>query len=104
MITKNVCLFILNKKECLVYCISVYSWTKMASWTVDHDVLLSCLLDDVTGTEEIVQLRKDKCAIKDCLLSVTECSGIVRHWHFTCSKSEGLELAGVTLNSDPVEK
>ena len=66
----------------------------MASWTPDHDVLLSCLLDDVTGTEEIVQLRKDKCAIKDCLMTRTDGNTFTRQWHFTGSQSEGLELAG----------
>ena len=65
----------------------------MASWTPDDDVLLSCLLDDVTGTEEIVQIRKDRCAIKDCLMGLTD-NGSAICQYFTGSKSEGLELAG----------
>ena len=65
----------------------------MASLTTEHNVLLSCLLDDVTGTEEIVQLRKDKCAIQDCFkISIDGTSGM--QIHFTGSKSEGLELTG----------
>ena len=66
----------------------------MASWTYDHDVLLSCLLDDVTGTEEIVQLRKDRCAIQDCMMTFVFTDDDILPWYFTGSKSEGLELAG----------
>ena len=66
----------------------------MASWTYDHDFLLSCLLDDVTGTEDIVQLRNDRCVIRDCLLIHSFGSENIEGRHFTSSKSEGLELAG----------
>ena len=74
----------------------------MASWTPADNALMSCLLDDVAGTEEIVQLRKDKCAIEDCLHSLTLNSKntciFISQLHFTGSKSEGLELAGSDLD------
>ena len=66
----------------------------MASWTTEHEVLLSCLLDDVTGTDEIVQLRKDKCLVHDCLRTFVLTDDVQSRWYFTGSKSEGLELAG----------
>ena len=66
----------------------------MASWTTEHDVLLSCLLDDVTGTEEIVQLRKDSSSIKDCLMIRTDGRAVIIQMYFTGSESEGLKLAG----------
>ena len=71
----------------------------MAYWTPDHDALLSCLLDDVTGTEETVQLMKDRCAINDCLTTLIDGSAPIYQMHFAGSKSEGLELAGSDRNS-----
>ena len=63
----------------------------MASWTPDHSLILSALLDDVVGTEEMVHIRQDYCRIVDCL-----CSNLVRDRkrHFTGSKAEGLDLPG----------
>ena len=52
-----------------------------------------CLLDDVTGTEEIVQLRQDHCVIHDCMRTLIT-DTFINPWYFTGSMSEGLELAG----------
>ena len=52
---------------------------------------LSALLDDVTGTEEIVRLRQDFCKINDCIASVNP-DNVNRY--FTGSKAEGLYLPG----------
>ena len=63
----------------------------MVSWTPEDNMFLSCLLDDVTGTEEIVATRKDCCKINDCLMS---CNGDNFNIYFTGSKAEGLDLPG----------
>ena len=52
---------------------------------------LSALLDDVTGTEEIVRMKRDHCNIEDCLMSVNPKDANV---YFTGSKAEGLNLKG----------
>ena len=63
----------------------------MASWTPDHSLILSALLDDVVGTEEMVNIRQDYCRISDCLYSNFERD---KQSHFTGSQAEGLELPG----------
>ena len=64
----------------------------MASWTPEHNAFLSCLLDDVTGTEQTVKTRQDSCMISDCLLSNT-CFGNFC-LYYTGSRAEGLDLSG----------
>ena len=63
----------------------------MASWTPDYSVILSAMLDDVVGTEEMVDIRQDYCRILDCLMSNAVRDKKI---HFTGSKAEGLELPG----------
>ena len=62
----------------------------MESWTPDHNTYLSYLLDDVTGTEEMVKMRQDYCKIRDCGSSINSYSAHV----YTGSKAEGLNLPG----------
>ena len=62
----------------------------MSRWTPRHSVLLSMLLDDVTGTQEIIETRKDLSRVKECAMStIRGCS-----YYFTGSKAEGLDLPG----------
>ena len=63
----------------------------MEGWTPEHNTYLSCLLDDVTGTEEMVKIRRDYCKILDCTLSSNQSS---TNRYFTGSKAEGLDLQG----------
>ena len=62
----------------------------MASWTPDHSMLLSLLLDTVVGTKETIAIRQDFCSLKDCLYS----AHARRNIYFTGSKAEGLNLPG----------
>ena len=64
----------------------------MASWTPGHSVLLSHLLDDVVGTEEMVKVRQDFCRIYDCIQSTTDSYN--DNVYYTGSKAEGLDLPG----------
>ena len=61
----------------------------MESWTREANIYLSCLLDDVTGTEGMVAMRKDYCRIHDCLSLYKPVNA-----YFTGSKAEGLDLPG----------
>ena len=63
----------------------------MEGWTLEHNTYLSYLLDDVTGTEEMVKIRKDYCKIVDCISSINPHSVNI---YFTGSKAEGLDLPG----------
>ena len=65
----------------------------MASWTPERSSLLSMLLDDVVGTQDIVEIRKDFCRVYECFFSKPD---IRRHAPllYTGSKSEGLNLPG----------
>ena len=63
----------------------------MTSLTAEQNTLLSVLLDEVTGTKEIVEMRKEHCRIHDRLMSSNEDN---MKLHFTGSKAEGLDLAG----------
>ena len=68
----------------------------MASWAPDRSVLLSQLLDDVVGTEEIVRIRKDVCRILDCIMSTTDSNN--DNVYYTGSRAEGLDLPGSDLD------
>ena len=60
----------------------------MASWTPERSSILSQLLDNVVGTQDMVQMRQDYCKIWDCLASkYHKCDS-----YFTGSKAEGLDL------------
>ena len=61
----------------------------MADWSPEHNSYLSALLDDITGTEEIVRIRKDFCKITDCITSTDDIN-----IYYTGSKAEGLDLPG----------
>ena len=63
----------------------------MARWTLEHNTYLSCLLDYVTGTEEMVKIIQDFCKIYDCIAS---CNMHNTQRYFTGSKAEGLDLPG----------
>ena len=63
----------------------------MADWSEEHNTYLSALLDDVTGTEEMVRMRQDHCNIEDSLMSINSLGAKV---YFTGSKAEGLNLKG----------
>ena len=62
---------------------------RMANWSPEHNTFLSALLDDVTGTEEIVRIRMDYCKILDCISS--SLPDKVNNY-YTGSKAEGLDL------------
>ena len=64
--------------------------TTMATWTPEHNTYLSCLLDGVTGTEEMVKTRQEYCMAWDCFLS----NARKDNSHYTGSKAEGLDLIG----------
>ena len=67
----------------------------MENWTPEQNLLLSCLLDDVTGTEEMVKMRQDFCKIHDCINS---CRSDSVNWYFTGSQAEGLDLPGSDID------
>ena len=64
----------------------------MTSWTPVRSVLLSQLLDNVVGTEEMVRIRQDYCRIFDCIRSTT--NSYNDNVYYTGSKAEGLNLPG----------
>ena len=68
--------------------------TAMATWTPELNKYLSCLLDDVTGTEEMVKTRQDYCMAWDCLRSYTSKGDT----YYTGSKAEGLDLVGSDMD------
>ena len=61
----------------------------MESCTPEQNTYLSALLDDVTGTEDIIRIRRDICKITDCILSIDGTNK-----YYTGSKAEGLDLPG----------
>ena len=61
----------------------------MAEWSPEHNTYLSCLLDDVTGSEESVRTRQEFCKIDDCISSINPANR-----YYTGSKAEGLDLPG----------
>ena len=64
----------------------------MASWTCEHSRVLSVLLDEVVGTQEMIEIRQDFCRILDCLNS-NLCTTL-DNMYFTGSRAEGLDLPG----------
>ena len=62
----------------------------MASWTPERSAILSLMLDEVSGTEEIINIRQDKCRVMD---SIEACI-LNKAVYFTGSKAEGLDLPG----------
>ena len=66
----------------------------MASWTPERSVILSLMLDEVSGTEEIIATRQDACRMRDCIQS---CRLNMGH-HYTGSKAEGLDLPGSDID------
>ena len=75
-----------------MYNLRLQSCSTMASWTPDHSTVLSALLDEAIGTNEMIETRQDYCRIHDCLRLnfFGEGDGI----YFTGSKAEGLDLPG----------
>ena len=67
----------------------------MSRWTPESSALLSLLLDDVTGTKEVVAIRQDFCRLEDCIGSniMTRLK-----MYFTGSKAEGLDLPGSDID------
>ena len=89
----------LNHPFCSVH-LSAHCWTTVIiinmcnyryvmSWTPDQSSLLSLLLDEVVGTQEMVDIRQDYCRLLDCMISDHSGNG-----YFTGSKAEGLNLPG----------
>ena len=62
----------------------------MSSWTPDRSEILSLLLEDVTGTQEAINIRQDFCMLYDSISSNAKIMNV----HFTGSKAEGLDLPG----------
>ena len=58
--------------------------------TPARSILLSQLLDDVVGTEEMVRIRQDFCRIDDFL----QATRFKMNIYYTGSKAEGLDLPG----------
>ena len=63
----------------------------MDNCTQEENEYLSYLLDDVTGTEEMIKIRQDYCEMHDWLRSCPP-DGVTRY--FTGSRAEGLDLEG----------
>ena len=61
----------------------------MSRWTPVRSVLLSRVLDDVVGTEETIQIRRDLCGVVDCIRSNSKFRA-----YYTGSRAEGLDLPG----------
>ena len=66
----------------------------MSNWTPARSVLLSQLLDNVVGTEEMVRIRQDYCRISDCIKSI----GNIFNSYYTGSKADGLDLPGSDMD------
>ena len=64
------------------------------SWTADQSSLLSLLLDEVVGTQEMIDIRQDCCRLWESLRSAQRYSLN----YFTGSAAEGLELPGSDLD------
>ena len=63
----------------------------MAERSPEHNTYLSCLLDDVTRSEESVRTRQEFCKIYDCIASINPHNVDI---YYTGSKAEGLNLPG----------
>ena len=64
--------------------------SEMANWTSERSAILSLMLDEVSGTEEMVATRQDACRVWDCMASCYQNKGT----YYTGSKAEGLNLPG----------
>ena len=62
----------------------------MASWTPERSAILSLMVDEVSGTEEMVATRQDNCRVGDYIMSCDLNTGM----YYTGSKAEGLDLPG----------
>ena len=62
------------------------------SWTRDQSSLLSLLLDEVVGTQEIIDIRQDYCRLLDCSKSLYKSPNGAVNSYFTGSKAEGIDL------------
>ena len=62
----------------------------MANWTPERSAILSLMLDEVSGTEEIIATRQDYCRVEDYIRSCYLNTG----FYYTGSKAEGLDLPG----------
>ena len=62
----------------------------MANWTPERSAILSLMLDEVSGTEEMVTIRQDFCRVSDCIESCGQNTG----YYFSGSVAEGLDLPG----------
>ena len=71
-----------------------YKLQIMSRWTPRHSVLLSHLLDDIIGTQEAVEIRKDLCK----LIDIVESAACGYNKYFTGSKAEGLDLSGSDID------
>ena len=86
------CMYIFLCKSSTFYilCQLNYRTNKMSRWTPEHSVLLSQILDNVTGTQDIIEVRKDYCKLLDCIDS----TDFGYNEYFTGSMAEGLDLPG----------
>ena len=66
----------------------------MGSWSPEHNAYLSCLLDEVTGTAEMVNIRRDYCKLHDCIFPAAAPAEAKGNVYYTGSRAEGLDLPG----------
>ena len=62
----------------------------MSGWSPDRSSLLSLLLDEVTGTQEQIEIRQDYAMMMECM-------PLIKTWgkvYYTGSRAEGLDLPG----------
>ena len=75
-----------------VVIINMCNYRYVMSWTHDESSLLSLLLDEVVGTQEMIDIRQDYCRLLDCIVS-----GYMRYTvYFTGSKAEAWIYQEVT--------
>ena len=84
------CINIIISNDSAFTCRKIFTST-MAEWSPEHNTYLSCLLDDVTGSEESVRLMRDFCKMYDCISSINPENA---NMYYTGSKAEGLDLPG----------
>ena len=66
----------------------------MANLAPERSAILSLMLDEVSGTEEMVTTRQDACRVADCIESCYQNTGT----YYTGSKAEGLNLPGSDMD------
>ena len=64
----------------------------MSRWTPDRSAILSLLLDEVTGTQEAIDIRQDYCRLSDSIMSYNNL--LPYRQYYSGSKAEGLDLPG----------